>query len=277
MNQRIHRRSVLRAAALGLAALAPLARAADRIRIASIPGATSDAIQAVIGDARAQGLEVELVEFTDWTVPNEALNNGDVDLNFFQHQPFLNNAIKERGYKLQLIGYGLLQNIGIYSDRYQSLDQVPARAKVAIPSDPVNQGRALLLLQKAGFIKLRTGDAPGASVADVVSNPKQIRFFEVEGPQLIRSLPDVDLAILWPSYFANAGRTEQASKALLYSGVSDRFYAMGFAAQSKRAGDPALRKFVEVFQHSEAVKRTIAKQFNNDPKLYTLPWQGAQN
>ena len=277
MTQVINWRIATAAAVLALVAGASLAQAADKIRIASTPGVTSDAIKAAIPDVRAQGLDVELVEFTDWTVPNEALNNGDVDLNFFQHQPFLKNAIKERGYKLQFIGYGLLQNIGIYSDRHASLDKVPPKAKVAIPNDPVNQGRALLLLQKAGLLKLRTGDAPGASVADVVSNPKQIQFFEVEGPQLIRSLPDVDLAVLWPSYFANVGRKEQASKALLYSGVSDRFYAMGFVAQSKRADDPKLRKFVDVFQHSDAVKQTISKQFNNDPKLYTLPWQGAPN
>lgn len=276
MTERIRRRAALLATALALAGAAPLGLAADRIRIASTPGATSDAIKAVIGDAKAQGLDVELVEFTDWTVPNEALNNGDVDLNFFQHQPFLNNAIKERGYQLQFIGYGLLQNIGIYSDRHAALDKAPAKAKVAIPNDPVNQGRALLLLQKAGLLQLRTGDTPGASVADVVSNPKQLQFFEVEGPQLIRSLPDVDLAILWPSYFANAGRKEQASKALLYSGISDRFYAMGFVAQARRADDPKLRKFVDVFQHSDAVKQTISKQFNNDPKLYTLPWVEAR-
>ncbi|GAB2463888.1 MetQ/NlpA family ABC transporter substrate-binding protein [Comamonas humi] len=275
---RIPRRTAVLAAAalLALAGIAPLAQAADRIRIASTPGATSDAIKAAIGDARAQGLDVELVEFTDWTVPNEALNNGDVDLNFFQHQPFLNNAIKERGYKLQFIGYGLLQNIGIYSDRHASLSQVPDKAKVAIASDPVNQGRGLLLLQQAGFIKLRTGNAPGASLADVSDNPRQLRFYEVEGPQLIRSLPDVDLAVLWPSYFAAAGRKAQASQGLLYSGIADRFYAMGFVAQAARANDPKLRKFVEVFQNSGTVRQAISQQFNNDPKLYTLPWLGAQ-
>lgn len=109
-------------------------------------------------------------------------------------------------------------------------------------------------------------------MADITDNPKQLRFYEVEGPQLIRSLPDVDLAVLWPSYFVSAGKKEQASKALAYSGIADRFYAMGFVSQASRADDPKLRKFVQVFQNSAAVKQAISQQFNNDPKLYTLPW-----
>jgi D-methionine transport system substrate-binding protein len=272
MTNKINRRVVAAIAAAAMLGGWQLAQAADKIRVASTPGATADAIKAVVADAKSQGLDVELVEFTDWTVPNEAVNNGDVDLNFFQHQAFLNNVVKERGYQLKFVGLGLLQNIGIYSERHQSLADVPAKAKVAIASDPVNQGRGLALLQKAGLIRLRTGDAPGATVADVTDNPKQLRFYEVEGPQLIRSLPDVDLAVLWPSYFVSAGKKEQASKALAYSGIADRFYAMGFVAQASRADDPKLRKFVQVFQNSAAVKQAISQQFNNDPKLYTLPW-----
>ncbi|MFT3814318.1 MAG: MetQ/NlpA family ABC transporter substrate-binding protein [Acidovorax sp.] len=270
MSTNINRRLAIWAATLALAVGA--AQAGERIKIASTPGATADAIKAVIPDAKAQGLDVELIEFTDWTVPNEAVNNGDVDLNFFQHQAFLNNAIKERGYKLKFIGYGLLQNIGIYSDRHRSLADVPAKAQVAVASDPVNQGRGLLLLQKAGLIRLRGGDAPGQSVNDITDNPRQLRFHEVEGPQLIRSLPDVDLAVLWPSYFVAAGRKDQAGRALLYSGIGDRFYAMGFVAQAARENDPRLHKFVEVFQSSPAVKKAIGEQFGNDARLYTLPW-----
>ena len=123
-----------KAAAIGwmLAASAMAAHSADIIRIGSTPGVTSDAVEAVATEARAQGLEVKLVEFTDWTLPNEAVNNADIDLNFFQHQAFLNNAIKERGYALQLVGLGLLQNIGIYSNRIQRLQDVPEGAKATL-------------------------------------------------------------------------------------------------------------------------------------------------
>jgi len=256
-----------------LAAAAFTAHAADVIRIGSTPGVTSDAIEAVVADARAQGLDVKLVEFTDWTLPNEAVNNGDIDLNFFQHQAFLNNAIKERGYSLQLVGLGLLQNIGIYSNRIQRLEDVPDGAKVSVANDPVNQGRGLLLLQKAGLITLRQGNAVGASVNDVVGNPKKLRFYEIEGPQLIHSLQDVDLAVVWPSYFVNAGKKEQASRALLYSGIDDSFYAMGFVARKDKAQDPKIARFVQLFQNSAQVRNVIAGRFNNDAKLYTLPWK----
>lgn len=265
----------IKAAALGwlLAASALTAHAADVIRIGSTPGVTSDAVEAVVAEAKAQGLEVKLVEFTDWTLPNEAVNNGDIDLNFFQHQAFLNNAIQERGYQLQLVGLGLLQNIGLYSNRIQRLQDVPEGAKVSVANDPVNQGRGLLLLQKAGLIKLRQGNAVGASVNDVVENPKKLRFYEIEGPQLIHSLQDVDLAVVWPSYFVNAGKKEQASRALLYSGIDDSFYAMGFVARKDKVQDPKIARFVQLFQQSPKVREVVSARFNNDPKLYTLPWK----
>lgn len=255
------------------AALAPAGQAAEVVKVGSTPGATSDAIEAVKAEALKQGLDVQLVEFTDWTLPNEALNNRDIDLNFFQHQAFLNNAVKERGYRIELIGLGLLQNIGLYSNRIKSLDDIPDGARVSVPNDPVNQGRGLLLLQKAGLVKLKNGNDTGATVHDVIENPKRLRIVEIEGPQLIHSLPDVDLAVVWPSYFVSAGKKEQASQGLVYSGIADTFYAMGFAARSDRKDEPKLRRFVEVFQQSQKVREVIDARFDHDKNLYTLPWQ----
>lgn len=257
-----------------LAALAMLqAHAADKLRIGVLPGVYADAINAAAKDAKAQGIDVTVTEFTDWTTPNVAVDNGDLDINFFQHQPFLDNAIKKNGYKLGSAGVSFLANIGLYSLKHQSVAQVPQGGKVGIANDPVNQGRGLLLLQKAGLITLRNGSAVGASVHDVVENPKKLRFFEIEGPQLIRALDDLDLVVVWPSYFVNAGKKAQASQALLYSGIADTFYAMGFVARSDRAQDAKLRKLVQLYQNSEAVRQTISQAFGHDPKLYTLPWQ----
>lgn len=247
--------------------------ALDVLKIGATPGVNSDSIEAIKAEGKAQGLDVQLVEFTDWTLPNEALNNGDIDLNFFQHQAFLNNAVKERGYKIDLIGLGLLQNIGIYSNKYISLDAVPQGATVSVPNDPVNQGRGLLLLQKAGLIKLKNGDDTGATVYDIVENPKKLKLVEIEGLQLIHSLADVDLAVVWPNYFVNAGKPEQAGKGLVYSGVSDTYYAMGFSARNDRAQEAKLQKFVALFQNSPKVREVVAARFDNNPNLYTLPWQ----
>lgn len=275
MLKHLSKRFLASAAALALTAVVPLASAATVVKVGSTPGATSDAVQALIPEAKKHGLDVQLVEFTDWTLPNEAVNNRDIDLNFFQHQAFLNNAIKERGYDLQFVGLGLLQNIGLYSLKYKSLADVPDGAKVSIPNDPVNQGRGLLLLQKAGLIKLRNGLDTGATVEDIIENPKKLKIVEIEGPQLIHSLPDVDLAVVWPSYFVSAGRKDDAGKGLAYSGVADTFYAMGFVARKDRANDPALQEFVRLFQQSQAVRQTIDERFDHNHNLYTLPWQGA--
>jgi D-methionine transport system substrate-binding protein len=242
------------------------------VKVGATPGVTADAVQALVPEGKRHGLDIQLVEFTDWTLPNEAVNNRDIDLNFFQHQAFLNHAIKERGYALELIGLGLLQNIGLYSERHPSLAELPRKSKVALANDPVNQGRGLLLLQQAGLIKLRQGAQPGARLDDVIDNPQQLQFFEIEGPQLIHALPDVDLAVVWPSYFVNAGKQAQAAQALLYSGVDDRFYAMGFVARSDRAQEAKLRKFVAIYQQSAEVRRVIAQGFDGNASLYTLPW-----
>lgn len=262
-------------ALLGGLLLSLSVHAADVVKIGSTPGVTSDSVLAAAAEARAQGIEVKLVEFTDWTLPNEALNNGDIDLNYFQHQAFLDNAIKQRGYHLQNIGFGILQNIGLYSNKIQRLEDLPRKARVGVASDVVNQGRGLLLLQKAGLIKLRTGTKEGASVRDISENSKELQFSEIEGPQLLRSLDDLDLAVLWPSHFTNAGRPEQAGKALLFSGVTDTYYAMRFTAHQKNASNPVLQKFVKIYQNSPKVREVIAKQYSNDARLYALPWLSA--
>ncbi|THT99976.1 MetQ/NlpA family ABC transporter substrate-binding protein [Lampropedia puyangensis] len=249
------------------------AAALEVVKVGSTPGVTADAIEALKDEAKTQGLDVQLVEFTDWTLPNEALNNADIDLNFFQHQAFLQNAVKERGYRIELIGLGLLQNIGLYSNKHTTLDALPVGAKVSLPNDPVNQGRGLLLLQKAGLITLKNGDDTGATVHDVVGNPKRLQLVEIEGPQLIHSLADVDLAVVWPSYFVNAGKKEQAGKGLAYSGIADTYYAMGFAARSDRAKEAKLTQLVQLFQRSPKVREVIDASFDHNKNLYTLPWQ----
>ena len=120
-------------------------------------GSLRQLIEALIPEAKAKGIEIKTVEFTDWTTPNIALQAGDVDLNYFQHRPFLDNAIAARGYELTDIGTGILANIGLYSLKHKDFASIPEGGTVGIASDPINQGRGLLLLQKAGLIKLRDG------------------------------------------------------------------------------------------------------------------------
>lgn len=149
---------------------------AETVRIGVVPGAYADSIVALVPEAAEAGITLEAIEFTDWTTPNLALDSGDIDLNYFQHLPFLQNAIADRGLALSEIGSGVLANIGLYSLRHESFDDIPDGGTVAVPNDPVNQGRGLLLLQSAGLIDLREGVGFEGSIADIVDNPRNLSF-----------------------------------------------------------------------------------------------------
>ncbi len=244
---------------------------AETIKVGVVPGVYADSIEAVVPEAKAKGLDIQVVEFSDWTTPNIALQSGDIDVNYFQHQPFLNNAIKERGYDFVSAGIGVLANIGIYSLKYENFADVPQNAKVAIANDPVNQGRGLLLLQKAGLIKLKDGVGFKGTLDDIVDNPKKLTFNEVEGPQLARVTGDVDLAQGYP-HFIVASKAFDPSSGLIYSGVDDKQFAIIFAVQKQKADDAGIKELVTLYQNSPAVRAAISKAFANDQKLYTLPW-----
>ncbi|MGF7468031.1 MetQ/NlpA family ABC transporter substrate-binding protein [Alcaligenes nematophilus] len=249
--------------------------AADSLRIGVVPGAYADSINAAAKDAKAQGINVEVIEFTDWTTPNVAVDNGDIDINYFQHQPFLKNAIEKNGYKLASAGTGILANVGVYSLKHQAVDQVPQGGKVGIANDPVNQGRGLLLLQKVGLIKLKPEVGYLGSLDDIVENPKKLSFVEVEGPQLVRITGDVDIAQGYP-HFIVAAKAFDPSSGLAYSGIEDAQFAIQFVVKTDRTNDPVIQKFISIYQNSQSVRDVSRAAFNNDERLYTLAWLNAQ-
>ena len=261
-----------------LGSLTTSAHAADpvsgKLRIGVTPGAYADSIAVAAKAAAAQGLSVEVIEFTDWTTPNVALNNGDIDINYFQHQPFLNNAIAKQGFKLASAGTGILANVGLYSLKHKSLAEVPERGKVGIANDPVNQGRGLLLLQKAGLIKVKPEVGYLGTLDDITDNPKRLSFVEVEGPQLVRVTGDVDIAQGYP-HFIVAAKAFDPSSGLAYSGIEDAQFAIQFVVRSERVQDPLVKRFVEIYQTSKAVRDTTHAAFSNDDRLYALAWLGA--
>ncbi|AJD44211.1 methionine-binding lipoprotein MetQ 2 (plasmid) [Rhizobium gallicum bv. gallicum R602sp] len=244
---------------------------AASLKVGVVPGVYADSIEALIPEAKAKGLDIAVVEFSDWTTPNIALQSGDIDVNYFQHQPFLDNAISERGYDFKSAGIGVLANIGLYSLKYKKFEDIPQDGNVAIANDPVNQGRGLLLLQKAGLVKLRDGVGFKGTLDDITDNPKHLTFTEVEGPQLARVVGDVDIAQGYP-HFIVASKAFDPSSGLLYSGVDDKQFAIVFAVKSARVDDPAIKELVTLYQNSQAVKDAISKAFASDQKLYTLPW-----
>ncbi|VVE54832.1 MetQ/NlpA family ABC transporter substrate-binding protein [Pandoraea anhela] len=263
---------VLRTALAPLAALLMLnASAADKLRIGVVPGAYGDSIAVAAKEAKRQGIDVDVVEFTDWTTPNIAVNSGDLDINYFQHQPFLNNAIQKNGFKLASAGTGILANVGLYSLKHKTIAEVPERGTVGIANDPVNQGRGLLLLQKVGLIKLKSGVGFLGTLNDIVDNPKKLRFVEVEGPQLVRITGDVDIAQGYP-HFIVAAKAFDPSSGLAYSGIEDAQFSIQFVVKADRVQDPVVKKFIRIYQNSDAVKATVNQAFNNDKRLYSLSW-----
>jgi len=243
------------------------------LRIGVTPGAIADSIETAAQEARKQGLQVKVVEFTEWTGPNTALQAGDLDANYFQHLPFLENASKDRGYKFVAVAPGLLPNQGLFSLKVKRFDELKEGARVAVASDPANQGRGLLLLERAGLIKLREGAGARATVNDVAANPKKLKFVEVEGPQLVRSLDDVDLAQGVTSHYVAAGKADIAAKnGLLYTGAEDVRWAIHFVARQDNAQDPRLAQFIRIYQESPAVRQRISASYANNDKFYSLPW-----
>src|SRR6202453_4270718 len=154
-------------------ALAATTAHAETIKVGVTPGPHAQILEAVKPIAAKNGLDIQIIEFTDYVVPNAALDAGDLQANSFQNQPYLDNQKADRGYKIEPVGLTVNFPMGVYSKKYKSWDAVPQGATVSIPSDPTNGGRLLLLLQDTGVLKLKQGVGFKPTVADTTDNPKK--------------------------------------------------------------------------------------------------------
>jgi D-methionine transport system substrate-binding protein len=195
-------------AALGLACAASAAAQDKPLRIGVIASVANAATELAIAQAKKEGLDVQLVEFNDWVLPNIAVADGSVDANFFQHEPFLQLFNQRRGADLVPIAYGYSTTIGLFSKKLKKGDPVPDGATIAVPNDPVNTGRALLLLESIGLIELKPGVAHRAALEDVVSNPKKLKFVPIEGSQSARTFDDVTASVTYTTFAKQAGIDE---------------------------------------------------------------------
>lgn len=152
-----------------------------------------------------QGYTLEIVEYTDYVLPNTATESGELDVNYFQHQPYLTNFNAENGTHLVSVVAVHYEPFGIYAGKTSSLDDLKDGATVAVPNDSTNEARALLLLQDAGLITLKDGVGMGAKITDIASNPKNLQISEIAAAQLPRSLADVDIAIINGNYALEGG------------------------------------------------------------------------
>jgi D-methionine transport system substrate-binding protein len=245
------------ALAAGFALLASAA-SAETIRIGVTAGPHAQILEQVKPIAAKAGLDLKIVEFTDYIIPNQALAGGDLDANSFQHKPYLDNQIKDRGYKLVSIGATVTYPIGIYSKKVKDLKDLKTGASVAIPNDPTNGGRVLLLLQALGQIKLKPDTGLKATPVDIAENPHGLKIVELDAAQLPRSLDDVDAAAVNTNFALEAGL--DPAKDAIARESADSPYANIIAVREEDKDKPWVAKLVAAY-HSPEVKAFIDEKF----------------
>jgi D-methionine transport system substrate-binding protein len=245
------------ALSLGLASAAPGLRA-ETIRIGATAGPHAQILEAVKPVAAAKGLDIKIIEFSDYIVPNGALAAGDLEANSYQNQPFLDQQNKDRGYNIVPVALTVNFPLGVYSKKHKAWADVPDGAQIAIQNDPTNGGRTLLLLQDKGVIKLKDGVGFKPTVLDIVSNPKKLKFIEIDAAQTPRSLDDVDAAAINTNFAIPAGLNPRKDALLKEDpkGPYVNFVAVRAADKDK----PWVKTLVESY-HSGEVKAFIEGKF----------------
>ena len=175
------------------------------LTVGATPEPHAAMLKLIADDLKAEGITLKIVEFTDYVTPNRALEDGQLDANFFQHLPYMKDQNREMGYHLVNAGSTHIEPIALYSKKISSLADLADGATIVIPNDPTNEGRALLLLQSAGLITMDPSANIMSTSFDIVSNPKKLKFSEIEAASLPRILPDVDAAIINGNYALGAG------------------------------------------------------------------------
>lgn len=244
--------------------LSDLCAAADgELRVGATAGPHAAIVSKAAEVAAQKGLKVKVYEFTDYITPNTALNEGQLDVVVYQHEPFLTNFNQQRGTNLKKIADAVVQPMGLYSDKIHNLKDIPVGARISIPNDPTNSGRALLLLQNAGLITLE-GGSNQPLITDVKDNPKKLKIVELEAAQLPRSLSDVEVAAVPMNYVISSGLSPE-KQGFYFESRQAPFALMIIASREDNKDDPKVKQFVESYR-SQPVKEFIDKEFKGSVK-----------
>lgn len=221
-------------------------------------------------DFKKKGVDIEYVFFSDYRQPNAALNNGEIDLNSFQHYTFLNNEIKKFGYDITPIGDTLLTSLNLYSKKIKDVKEIKDGDKIAVPNDLVNLGRALTVLQAAGLIKLSPDAKTPPDTDDIVENPKHIDLVQVDASQTASMLPDVAAAIINGGFAIDAGLSPKDDSIFVDdpSYYKDKAYVNVIAVRTKDKDNPLYKEIVADYQ-SDRTKDIFKNDFQG---LYIPAW-----
>ncbi len=201
----------------------------------------------------AQGYDLQIVEFTDYVQPNLALDSGDLDANFFQHKPYLDQFNAERGTDLISVANVHFEPLGVYAGKAATLDALEDKAQVAVPNDATNEARALLLLEAQGLIKLKENAGLNATAKDIVENPKNLQIVEIAAEQLARSLQDVSIAVINGNYAIQAGlnvATDALAKEDAAS-IAATTFANIIVVKNGNENDPAVQALIQAVTSPE--------------------------
>lgn len=240
-------------------ALSFSSNAAETLTIGATPVPHVEILEVVKPDLKSQGIDLKIVEFNDYVQPNTSVSDKLLDLNFFQHRPYLDSFIKDHGSDLVEVGGIHIEPIGFYSHKLKDLKDLKKGATIAIPNDPTNGGRALLLLQTAGLITLEDPKAISATPLDIKENKLNLNIKELEAPQLPRSLDDVDAAIINTNYAIDAGLNPL--KDALFIENADSPYVNVVVGNSQSVKKDSVKALLKALQ-SDKVKKFINDKYN---------------
>ena len=228
------------------------------LKVAATPVPHAQMLEFIKPDLKAQGIDLIILVTDDYNMPNRALAGNEVDANFFQHIPFMDEQIKQFHYPITTLAKIELEPMGIYSKKITSLSDLPDGATIAIPNDPTNEARALLLLQDHGVVQLKRLSDLQATVLDIISNPKHIKFIEVDAAMLPRSLDDVDAAAINTNYALEANLSPMKDALVLEN--KDSPYANIIAIRIGDETSPNIEA-LKAAMTSEKMKAFILKQY----------------
>ena len=245
------------------AASEPASSAAElqTIKIGASPTPHADILKKANELLKDKGYQLDIQEFNDYVQPNLALENKELDANYFQHITYLNDFNKEKGTHLVSAGDIHYEPFGIYAGKTKSLDALKDGATISVPNDTTNEARALLLLQSNGLIKLKDGAGLTATRRDIAENPKKLKIEEIEAAQLVRALPDVDLAIINGNYAILGGlKVADALSAEKADSIAATTYANILAVRAGDENRPELKALIDALK-SDQVKEFMTKKY----------------
>ena len=237
---------------------APAQTAAVELKIGVSPVPHADIINFVAPTLEKEGVKVKVIEFNDYVQPYLALSEKELDANFFQHKPYLDTFSKEHKLNLAVLTAVHLEPMGVYSKSIKNVADLPDGAKIAVPNDPTNGGRALKVLETAGILKVRPEAGILASPADIVDNPKHVKIVEVEAAQLPRALDDVDAAVINSNY-ALAAKLNPTKDAIAIES-KDSPYANVVVVRAGDENRPELQKLKNALLTPE-VKKFLEEKY----------------